>query len=138
MSISFLAKSVEELPFVAREIAKHFSNQVVAFFGEMGVGKTTLIAELCKVFEVINPVSSPTYSIVNEYETKAGNKIYHFDFYRIKNLNEAYDLGYEEYFYSGHLCFVEWPEKISDLLPPHTIKVFMTLENQDRKINVEF
>jgi tRNA threonylcarbamoyladenosine biosynthesis protein TsaE len=138
MSISFSVKSIDELPFVAKEIAQHISNQVVAFYGEMGVGKTTLITEICKVFGVQDSISSPTYSIVNEYEAKDGSKIYHFDFYRIKNISEAYDLGYEEYFYSGYKCFVEWPEKISDLLPNPIVKIFITLENEERKINMEF
>ena len=85
-------------------------------FGDMGAGKTTLVREFCKELAVLDSTSSPTFSIVNEYETASGSKVYHFDFYRIKNEAEAFDIGVEEYFYSGNYCFVEWPEKIPSLI----------------------
>lgn len=88
------------------------------FFGEMGAGKTTLIKKICERLGVKNIVQSPTFSIVNEYESLAGKPIYHFDFYRLKHETEAYDIGVEEYLYAGNYCFIEWPEKIQSLWPP--------------------
>lgn len=90
---------------------------VWVFKGEMGAGKTTLIKEICNLLAVVDPVSSPTFSLVNEYETKNGEIIYHFDFYRIEDPMEAVEIGVEEYFYSGNFCFVEWAEKIPGFLP---------------------
>lgn len=103
------------------------------FHGEMGAGKTTLIKSLCARLGVEEVMSSPTFSIVNEYNTRDDGKIYHFDYYRIKNEAEAYDIGSEEYFYSGNLCFVEWPEKIPSLIPAEHIKVSIALENQNHR-----
>ncbi len=98
----------------------------------MGAGKTTLIKSLCDSLGVHEPVTSPTFSIVNEYQGE-GTKIYHFDFYRVKTQAEALDLGYEEYFYSGNYCFIEWPEKIPDLLPEHYIRVdVQVLDDNER------
>jgi tRNA threonylcarbamoyladenosine biosynthesis protein TsaE len=98
--------------------------KVVAFGGEMGSGKTTLIKAVCECLECVDVVNSPTFSIINEYFTKDGATIYHFDFYRLKNVREALDLGVEEYFYSGHYCFIEWlPEEIEPLLPENHIHV---------------
>jgi tRNA threonylcarbamoyladenosine biosynthesis protein TsaE len=97
-------------------------SRIFLFYGAMGAGKTTLIKSLCENLGVTEPVTSPTFSIVNEYQGR-DSKIYHFDFYRLKNESEALDLGYEEYFYSGAFCFIEWPEKIPNLLPAHYIRV---------------
>ena len=103
----------------------------------MGAGKTTLIKSLCEYLGTTEPVTSPTFSIVNEY-IGAGSKIYHFDFYRLKNQEEALDMGYEEYFYSDAFCFVEWPEKIPGLLPQHYINVqIKVLDDNSRQINIE-
>jgi tRNA threonylcarbamoyladenosine biosynthesis protein TsaE len=96
---------------------------VWCFEGEMGAGKTTLISKICKVLGVESAVSSPTYSLINEYEGIGGIKVFHFDFYRIKNLAEAEDLGLNEYFYSGHYCFIEWPSLIEPLLPDYYLQV---------------
>ena len=94
-----------------------------AFFGKMGVGKTTLIKEMCAALGVEDVVCSPTFAIVNEYSTAEGEPVYHFDFYRLKNMAEAYDIGYEEYFYSGCYCFTEWTEKVEELLPERYVRV---------------
>ena len=96
---------------------------VIAFYGSMGAGKTTLIKSLCHRMGVTDEVNSPTFAIVNEYVTEDGESVYHFDFYRIKKLEEAYDIGYENYFYSGNLCLIEWPEMIEPLLPEEYIRV---------------
>lgn len=112
-----------------REAAKTFigamgDNTVFAFYGKMGAGKTTFIKALCEELGVTDVITSPTFAIVNEYRSDdAGELIYHFDFYRIKKLEEVYDMGYEDYFYSGALCFIEWPELIEDLLPGNTVTV---------------
>lgn len=104
---------------------------VVAFYGSMGAGKTTLIKDLCHRIGVTDEVNSPTFAIVNEYITDEGEPVYHFDFYRIKKLEEAYDIGYENYFYSGHLCLIEWPELIEPLLPEHYVRVDIALGATD-------
>jgi len=113
------------------------TSRILLFYGEMGAGKTTLIKSLCENLGVTEAVTSPTFSIVNEY-IGASQKIYHFDFYRLKNQAEALDLGYEEYFYSEAWCFVEWPEKIAGLLPEHYIKIDINvLGDNSRRINIE-
>ena len=99
------------------------AGKVFAFYGKMGAGKTTFIKAICEEMGVDDVITSPTFAIVNEYETAEAETIYHFDFYRIKKLDEVYDMGYEEYFYSGNLCFIEWPELIEDLLPDDATKV---------------
>src|SRR5471030_1127233 len=115
--------SPAELPGVASEIIAFAADtRIFLFYGEMGAGKTTLIKSLCESLGTTETVTSPTFSIVNEYIGE-GHKIYHFDFYRLKNQTEALDMGYEEYFYSDAYCFIEWPEKIPDLLPLHYISV---------------
>ena len=118
-----------------REAAKTFigamgDNTVFAFYGKMGAGKTTFIKALCEELGVTDVINSPTFAIVNEYRSEdAGELIYHFDFYRIKKLEEVYDMGYEDYFYSGALCFIEWPELIEDLLPGNAVSV--NIEEQE-------
>lgn len=107
--------------------------KIFLFYGQMGAGKTTLINSICKYLGVLEHTSSPTFSIVNQYQAKQ-NTVFHFDFYRLKTQNEALDLGYEEYFYSGAYCLVEWPEKIPDLLPPTYLKIKIeVLNNQARR-----
>ena len=107
-------------------IEAHPADRLFAFYGKMGSGKTTFIKALCEKLQVTDYVTSPTFALINVYETEQSNEIYHFDFYRIKGLNELYDLGYEEYFFSDSYCFVEWPELIEPLLPPNTVKVTIT------------
>lgn len=115
---------------MARNLLTSFSEErFFAFFGKMGVGKTTLIKEMCAVLGVEDVVCSPTFAIVNEYSTAFDEPVYHFDFYRLKSLAEAYDIGYEEYFYSGCYCFTEWTEKVEELLPEHYVRVDMEEEN---------
>lgn len=110
-------------------------SDIIAFYGPMGAGKTTLIKNLCHRMGVTDEVNSPTFALVNEYLTE-DDSIFHFDFYRIKRLEEVFDIGYEDYFYSGRLCLLEWPELIDPLMPEHFIKVEIALGNTDtsRKI----
>lgn len=130
-------KDLSELSAAASKILDLTDGKrVYLLYGEMGVGKTTLIKELCKQLGVVENVSSPTFSIVNEYHS-ADHRIYHFDFYRLKDEEEAYDLGYEEYFYSEAFCFVEWPDKIADLLPEGAVKLCIaSIDSQERLIEI--
>lgn len=117
-----------------REAARQFINQmgearVFAFYGKMGAGKTTFIKAVCEELGVEDVITSPTFAIINEYSGK-DDTIYHFDFYRIKKLEEVYDMGYEDYFYSGALCFIEWPELIEEVLPEDAVKV-QIIEKED-------
>ncbi len=112
-----LTYTLEQINAAAMQSIKSSNNRRIwSFEGEMGAGKTTLIKAICNTLGVIDEVSSPTFSLVNEYKTKDGKTIYHFDFYRIKNIEEVYDIGYEDYFFSGNICLIEWPEKIKELL----------------------
>ena len=122
--------SQEELRDVAEAIVRDLGRRtVVAFRGEMGAGKTTLIREIAAVLGATDTVTSPTFAIVNQYNGANNRRIYHFDFYRIDDIREAYDFGYEEYFYSGDLCLVEWPEKIEQLLPENVMTVRITVDS---------
>jgi len=123
---------------VSKKLIDYAGNQkVFLFYGDMGAGKTTFIKSLCECLGMHEPVTSPTFSIINEYIGDK-NKIYHFDFYRLKNETEALDMGYEEYFYSGQYCFIEWPEKIAGLLPQHYIRVnIQVLDNNERLLTFE-
>ena len=109
--------------------------RVFAFYGKMGAGKTTFIKEVCKFLKVSDVVSSPSFGVINIYKTIDESEIYHFDFYRIKNISEVYDIGYEEYFFSGNYCFIEWPEKIDNLLPEDSVKVLIeTSESSNNRV----
>ena len=120
----FIINGVEQLVEVSDYlITLREEADVIAFYGSMGAGKTTLIKNLCHRMGVTDEVNSPTFAIVNEYVTEEGESVYHFDFYRIKKLEEAFDIGYENYFYSGNLCLIEWPEMIEPLLPEKYIRV---------------
>ena len=136
MKQAFHINSVEGLAEVSDYlISIRDRGDVVAFYGPMGAGKTTLIKDLCHRMGVTDEVNSPTFAIVNEYVTDEGESVYHFDFYRIKKLEEAYDIGYENYFYSGNLCLIEWPELIEPLLPERYVRVDIALgETDDERI----
>ena len=119
---------------VAEQIMEYAADQrVFLFYGEMGAGKTTLINSICSYLGVEEHTSSPTFSIVNEYRIP-NSSIFHFDFYRLKSQNEALDLGYEEYFYSGAYCFVEWPEKIPELLPENYLKIKIEVMEDNKRM----
>lgn len=116
--------TLSELESIAKQLIRVTEvSKVVIFNGEMGAGKTTFIKTIGKVLGVTDTMSSPTFSIVNEYSTASDDKVFHFDFYRIKNETEAYDIGTEEYFDSGYYCFIEWPDKIVSLLPGKYVEV---------------
>lgn len=123
--MEIILHSLDEIEAAARQFVEAMDQcTVFAFYGKMGAGKTTFIKSLCEVLGVSDVVNSPTFSIVNEYQSDStGELIYHFDFYRIKKLEEVYDMGYEDYFYSGALCFIEWPELIEELLPGDAVRV---------------
>ncbi|MBN2806514.1 MAG: tRNA (adenosine(37)-N6)-threonylcarbamoyltransferase complex ATPase subunit type 1 TsaE [Prolixibacteraceae bacterium] len=108
--------------------------KVFAFYGEMGAGKTTFIKQVCRLMGVEENITSPTFSIVNEYIASGGNSIYHFDCYRLKNLEEAYNIGAEEYLYSGNYCFIEWPERMEELLPESAIAVKIEVQAKNHRI----
>ena len=122
--------SQDELPQVAEAVIRALGRRtVVALRGEMGAGKTTLIREIVAQLGATDTVTSPTFALVNQYKGSGNRTIYHVDFYLIEVLREADDLGYEEYFYSGDICLVEWPEKIEPLLPENTIQVRITVDS---------
>lgn len=128
-------ESLSELPKVAEAVLGELRGRsVVLFRGPMGAGKTTLISSMAAALGAEDTVTSPTFALVNQYEGEGGRRIYHFDFYRINNVEEALDLGYEEYFYSGELCLVEWPEKIEPLLPEDAMTVTITVGEDERRI----
>lgn len=125
--------SIETIRESAREFIENMGeHKVFAFYGKMGAGKTTFVKAICEELGVDDIITSPTFAIVNEYDAK-GQPIYHFDFYRIKKLEEVYDMGYEDYFYSGALCFIEWPELIEDLLPEDAVRVDIGVNANDER-----
>ena len=128
-------ENIKNIDFAAAEFLKKFEGQrVFAFFGEMGAGKTTFIQALCRKLNVIDIVISPTFTIVNEYHIENSNRIYHFDFFRINKIEEVFDFGYEDYFYSGNYCFIEWPELITDILPDNAILVKIAVDKGGARI----
>jgi len=128
-------KSLSDINHIAaRFIQAHPADRIFAFYGEMGAGKTTFIKALCEEMQVLDYVTSPTFALINEYRTGNDLAIFHFDFYRIKNISEAFDFGYEDYFYSGNYCFIEWPELIEPLLPSIAVKVTIREIENGRRI----
>ncbi len=131
----FKVKEPQSLDKVASVLLSAYPlGRIFAFFGPMGVGKTTFIKAICRQLGSTDNVSSPTFSIINQYLTPSGENIFHFDFYRIKELAEVYNLGYEDYFFSGGYCLIEWPEKIEGLLPDDSHKVYMEEVDEERII----
>jgi tRNA threonylcarbamoyladenosine biosynthesis protein TsaE len=132
-------QSLDNIDEAAIEFIKAMGdNTVFAFHGEMGAGKTTFIKAICENLGVSDTINSPTFAIINEYRSDSGELIYHFDFYRINKIEEAFDFGYEDYFYSGSLCFIEWPEKVESLLPNDTVNVSIrVLEDGSRDVKVD-
>ena len=136
---TFYIDSLEQIDDVAKAFLAQYTNEyVIAFYGEMGVGKTTFIKALCKALHINDTVNSPSFAIVNEYHNIDDDIVYHFDFYRLKEEEEAYDMGYEDYLYSGNYCMIEWPEKIASLLPVGRLDLHLTEESDGRrKLTVE-
>mgnify|MGYP001189474680 FL=1 len=137
MSLKFIIRKEEELCAVAKMILEKYNSKIFLFYGGMGVGKTSFIKKFCKELRVSDVVSSPTFSIVNQYSNVNDEIIYHFDFYRTEKKDEVFDIGYEEYLFSSSYCFIEWPEKIEDLLPTNYLKINMKLDDNNRIINIQ-
>ena len=131
---------LEDYPQAAREFVSRMQGaRIFAFYGKMGSGKTTLIKSICEELGVEDSINSPTFAIVNEYEDREQRTIFHFDFYRIKSLEEVYNMGYEEYVYSDAICFMEWPELIEELLPEETTKVYIEENSEgEREVRILF
>ena len=129
---------LDQVPDIAKTILESVTNKTLLFYGEMGTGKTTLIKELIKQLGVMDIVNSPTFSLINEYLSPDGESIYHFDFYRIEDEDEAYDIGIEEYFSSNSWCFMEWPGKVENLLPLDSVAIHLTINmNGTRNIQIK-
>ena len=137
MSLKFIIRKEEELCAVAKMILEKYNSKIFLFYGEIGVGKTSFIKKFCKELRVSDIVSSPTFSIVNQYSNVNDEIIYHFDFYRTEKKEEVFDIGYEEYLFSSSYCFIEWPEKLEDLLPTNYLKINMKLDDNNRIINIQ-
>ena len=136
MATEIIIKDKKHLHDAADKLLKHFGEKrIFAFYGSMGAGKTTIIKAICKAMGAIDIVSSPTFTLVNEYKTIKGETIYHIDFYRIKKLEEVFDFGIEEYLSGDAWCFMEWPEMIEDILPQETIRIRISVgENEERRL----
>lgn len=137
MELNFEINNENELDFISKEIIENFKSKIFLFYGEMGVGKTAFIKSICKHLNVIDVVSSPTFSIVNQYVNDQDEFIYHFDFYRTNNKNEIFDIGYEEYLFSDSFCFIEWPKRLDNLLPNKYLEIKMKLKNGNRVIKIK-
>jgi tRNA threonylcarbamoyladenosine biosynthesis protein TsaE len=134
--LKIICKTETDLFPAAEKLLTTFpSARVFALYGKMGAGKTTFIKEICRYLGAIDIVQSPSFAIINEYKTQTGESLFHFDFYRIKKTEEVFDIGYEDYLYSGSYCFIEWPELIEDLLSKGTVKVSIS---GDRERTIEF
>jgi len=133
------ADHLKKLPEIAKKLITQFPEaRVFAFYGKMGAGKTTFIQSVCRALGSGDTVTSPTFALINEYSTVKNGSIFHFDFYRIKNLEEVFDLGYEDYLYSGSYCLIEWPELIESLLPENIVRVTIEVDNDGmRTISAE-
>jgi tRNA threonylcarbamoyladenosine biosynthesis protein TsaE len=132
--MKIIIRDKKHLADAAEKFLRHFrENRIFAFYGSMGAGKTTIIKAICKALGAIDIVSSPTFTLVNEYRTSGGDTLYHIDFYRIKKQEEVFDFGIEEYLDGKSYCFMEWPELIEEILPEETIKVRISVENNEQR-----
>ena len=135
--MKFVVNCVSELKDVSMSILDMIGNRnIICFYGDLGAGKTTLIKDICKHLGVLDAVSSPTFSIVNEYIWTSDKMIYHFDFFRIERIEEVFDLGYEEYFYMDSLCLIEWPDRIQSLIPSEALRINISKINETREIEI--
>ena len=133
--MNFEIKSIENISETAQAfIEATKGKKIFAFYGGMGAGKTTFIKAICEQLGITDIINSPTFAIINEYTLPDKEAVFHFDFYRIKKIEEAFDLGYEEYFYSGHICFIEWPEMIETLLPEDCTRVHIEVQPDGKRI----
>jgi len=129
------ADNLKKLPEIAKKLIERFPGErVFAFYGKMGAGKTTFIQSVCKVLGSDDTVTSPTFALINEYNSSSNGSIFHFDFYRIKNLEEVFDLGYEDYLYGESYCLIEWPELIEALLPDNIVRVTIVADNDGTRV----
>jgi tRNA threonylcarbamoyladenosine biosynthesis protein TsaE len=133
--MEIVIKEKRQLPEAAKKLLTHAgNNKIFAFYGSMGAGKTTFIKTICKVLGAVDLVSSPTFTLVNEYKTTDGASLYHIDFYRIKKLEEVFDFGVEEYLTGESYCFMEWPELVEEILPPGTVSVRIIVDESEHRI----
>jgi tRNA threonylcarbamoyladenosine biosynthesis protein TsaE len=136
---SIVCEKAEELDLAAKKIIQFFpKSKIFAFHGELGAGKTTLIKSLCHELGVVDTVNSPTFTIINVYKTENNEEVFHFDLYRLTSESEALDIGYEEYIYNDSYCFIEWPEKISNLLPSETIHIYLEVDSSNNFRTIRF
>jgi tRNA threonylcarbamoyladenosine biosynthesis protein TsaE len=134
MQETVVCESLDQLSGIAARLLEKFpKSRIFAFYGNMGAGKTTFIKELCKQLSVQDVVNSPTFAIVNEYISENSGSVFHFDLYRLNSWKELFDIGYEDYFFGGSYCLIEWPEKIEDLLPDDTIRVKIELAANEKR-----
>jgi tRNA threonylcarbamoyladenosine biosynthesis protein TsaE len=139
MAEIYTCQSLEGLKPIAESLMEfHKDKRIFAFHGEMGAGKTTFIKSICGYLKVTDTVSSPTYAIVNEYFTEDSNSVFHFDLYRLKSWTEMLEIGYEDYFYGGNYCLLEWPEKIVNLLPEETVHVSIVVSADSEERTITF
>jgi tRNA threonylcarbamoyladenosine biosynthesis protein TsaE len=133
--MNILIRDKRQLHSAARELLKHTGkNKILAFYGAMGSGKTTIIKAVCEILGATDIVTSPTFTLVNEYKTSTGESLFHFDFYRIKKTEEVFDFGIEEYFASDYYCFMEWPELVEDILPSGTVRIRIEVTDDEQRI----
>jgi tRNA threonylcarbamoyladenosine biosynthesis protein TsaE len=135
LAMNIIIRDKRHLHIAAKELLHRAGeNRILAFYGAMGSGKTTIIKSVCDVLGTVDIVTSPTFTLVNEYKTSAGESLFHFDFYRIRKTEEVFDFGIEEYLASGSYCFMEWPELIEDILPAGTVKIRIEVNDEDHRI----
>jgi tRNA threonylcarbamoyladenosine biosynthesis protein TsaE len=132
--MKILIKDKRYLSAAARKLLNHCgADKIFAFYGSMGAGKTTIIKAICEILGAVDIVSSPTFTLINEYRTSKGDTLYHIDFYRIKKHEEVYDIGIEEYLSGDSYCFMEWPEHVEEILPPGTVRVRITVDDDEQR-----